>query len=385
MKRYLGLGIETLESRRLLSISAVPPAPEPNIPLVGPAIIGPGKDAGFTIHETAGVPFTAKVAFYPTPVLDPPFGYSASINWGDGTTTAGTWVYGSNRNDFGLVVSGSHAYMKAGTFAIKTQILYGPLPGSGIEAPTRILDTIASKAIVAARPVNSSGGVTITEPAGKKFTATLGSFNVIAPANNLQSTINWGDGTTSTGTLKSVGVIGIDVIKFNVTGTHMYAAPGTYPIHILVTRAPNLPSLAIPVIAAIDSTAVVTLPLAGTITGAYSIPPLANPDAGQTYLFNGSGTAGALGAVSATGSVRLPGFISSSQATGTLMLSNSLGSVTLQLTGPIEPGFGAFPKTLNYKISSGTGAYAGNQGSGKITVTLLKTNESTNQFKFVIG
>lgn len=377
--------VETLEHRRLLSVSVAPSLASAGALSSSVAASSPfGTDAGFTIHETAGVPFTAKVAFYPTPVLDPPLGYSAKINWGDGTTSAGQWVYGPNGNDFGLVVSGSHQYTKAGTFTIKTQIITSPIPGSPIHLPTTVVDTITSKAIVAARPANSTGGATITEPAGKQFTATVGNFNFPAPGGNMHASIKWGDGTTSVGTIKAVGATGIDVIKYAVVGTHTYKLPGTYPIHITVTRA-LVPTTTPFTVASINSTAKVTLPLAGKITGTYSIAPTTNPDIGKLYLFTGTGTAGALGAVSATGSVRTLGFIAGGHATGTLTLSNSHGSVTLTLTGPSQPGFSGLPASMTYQITSATGDYAGDTGSGSIAISLISPVASQKRFTFVIS
>ena len=379
--------IEHLESRTLLSnalLSSVAP-----IFLPGPIVAAPvaSTGTGFTLHLTAGVPYSGKVAFYPTPVLDPPLAYSGTIDWGDGTTTAATLAYGQNGNSFGLILSGSHAYAKAATYTIKTSVLVGPLPGSGMEFATRIVTTIKSKAIVAARPANSSGGVTINEVAGKKFTANVGSFMYIAPGTGLSATIGWGDGNTSAGTLTAAGVVGIDEIKYNVGGSHTYANPGIYPITVNVTHSFPMGGSAIQSVATIHSTAVVSLPLTGKITGTYTIPPLLNPEAGQTYIFNGSGTAGALGAVTATGSVHLPGFIASGKATGTLTLSNSLGSVTLTLTGPPQAGFGAFPSTLSFVITSATGAYANDSDTGTIKVTLQPSASASgpNTFKFVLS
>jgi hypothetical protein len=54
------------------------------------------------------------------------------------------------------------------------------------------------------------------------------------------------------------------------------------------------------------------------------------------------------------------------------------GSVTLKLTGPTEKGFGPFPTTLSYTITSGTGAFASASGSGSILVTL----SGVRKFKF---
>ena len=66
-----------------------------------------------------------------------------------------------------------------------------------------------------------------------------------------------------------------------------------------------------------------------------------------------TGKAGALGAVSASGSVTLPGFIVSGTAAGTLTLTTAGESAAgrarslLKLTGPTEKGFGPFPTTLS--------------------------------------
>src|SRR5262249_12143265 len=49
--------------------------------------------------------------------------------------------------------------------------------------------------------------------------------------SSLAATINWGDGTTSTGMLVTNGRGG-----FLVDGTHTYAVPGTYSVGITVTR-----------------------------------------------------------------------------------------------------------------------------------------------------
>lgn len=124
----------------------------------------------------------------------------------------------------------------------------------------------------------------------------------------------------------------------------------------------------------IQSTAVVTdktlLALAGTLTGAYSVgKPMA--DLGGVYHFTGTGNAGTLGAVTIVGNISLPGFIATGHASGMLTLTNALGSVTLQLSGPLEAGFGAFPATLVYLLKQGTGTYAGDVASGTISVTLV--------------
>jgi len=70
--------------------------------------------------------------------------------------------------------------------------------------------------------------------------------------------------------------------------------------------------------------------------------------------------------------VTIPFLATTAHATGTMTLTQTgpfanalLNSVTLALTGPDEPGGGPFPATLNFVITSGTGAFAGATGTGR--------------------
>ena len=82
---------------------------------------------------------------------------------------------------------------------------------------------------------DDDGGVTLTEPAGRVFTAVLGSFDYSSPvaspvAPRLVATIDWGDGRTSLGTVR----LGADG-DWDVVGTHEYLKPGDYTVHVVVT------------------------------------------------------------------------------------------------------------------------------------------------------
>ena len=68
------------------------------------------------------------------------------------------------------------------------------------------------------------------ETKGQAFATAVAAFvygNPGAPAGDFTATINWGDGTTSTGTIAANGYGG-----FNVVGKHAYAQAGTYTIHV---------------------------------------------------------------------------------------------------------------------------------------------------------
>jgi hypothetical protein len=146
-------------------------------------------------------------------------------------------------------------------------------------------------------------------------------------------------------------------------------------------------------VATLNDTAVVatnSLSLNGKITGTYSPAPV-NPVLGYTVVFNGTGTAGALGAVAAHGTIFVPVAVVLGHATGTLTLTSvgasaaDSGSVTLSLTGPAETGGGAtlVPTLMSYTISSGTGIYASATGSGTIGIK-LGVNGKGNAFTFTI-
>jgi hypothetical protein len=109
---------------------------------VVPVVTGP------QIHTIEGVEFQGEVGFYASPVLDPPLIYAATINWGDGITSAATLSYGAS-GKFGYIISGTHTYSKAGIYTVETTFVTTPLnPKSGL--PTTILEEIVDKAIVAA-------------------------------------------------------------------------------------------------------------------------------------------------------------------------------------------------------------------------------------------
>jgi hypothetical protein len=244
--------------------------------------------------------------------------------------------------------------------------------------------------------VPPASGLTFQEKPGVQFTADLGTFTTLAPGANLKATINWGDGTTSAGTIKADGVAGLDEIIFEVDGTHTYKTAGTFAITATVIKPGPVPTTIETLVATLNDTAIVSkgnISLNGKITGTYSPAPF-SPVLGATYVLNGTGTAGVLGAVSAHGTVFVPEAELSGHAAGTLTLTSlsaasaNAGSVTLTLTGPTQVGFGPFsiPSTFTYVITGGTGVYANATGSGTIAVTLGgKSNPTAFTFTLLSG
>jgi hypothetical protein len=114
--------------------------------------------------------------------------------------------------------------------------------------------------------------------------------------------------------------------------------------------------------------------LVGQITGTWSTV-LRVPDIGGEQSLSGSGAVRPLGDVQATGTLGTPGFIRQGRATAVLHLSNARGSIEIDLTGPIQPGFSPPPSSFTYKIQDGTGAYRRVSGHG--TATLVETQQQT--------
>jgi len=168
--------------------------------------------------EGAGAIFT--VATFTDPDLNrQATDYTASINWGDGTTSDG-WVDGSNGS---YTVSGDHAYLHPGSLPVQVTIT-DPAGGS---------TTVVETASIAEVALTATGGFQEGEVNGLSPTLTVAVFsdpNTYDAASSYTATINWGDGTAT-----ASGVIDGEDGQFRVTGAHAYTASGTYTVNVTIT------------------------------------------------------------------------------------------------------------------------------------------------------
>jgi FG-GAP-like repeat len=133
--------------------------------------------------------------------------FTASIDWGDGTTTTGT-VSGSNGS---FSVQGSHTYAAAGANTI-TVFMNDDFPDSAFAvATTTAVSGFGGQVVLNSNSVTE--GTALTSVTVATFSDTKANL----PASDYTATINWGDGTTTTGTVS--GSNG----SFTVTDTHTYA------------------------------------------------------------------------------------------------------------------------------------------------------------------
>jgi hypothetical protein len=103
------------------------------------------------------------------------------------------------------------------------------------------------------------------------------------------------------------------------------------------------------------------------VTGIWWLAPTV-PDTGIRQTLSGNGTVHPLGSVRAEGELQMPGFVRIGHAVGVITLEARGGSITLDLLGPPELGFGGAPGTFRFTVANGTGQYAGDFGSGTATL-----------------
>jgi hypothetical protein len=158
-------------------------------------------------------------------------GITGTINWGDGTvqTVAPTAPSGQCECRANFEIRGSHVYDAPIPAGATIPITVTAKDDGGSTATDEGLT-----AAVADGALTAGGNVSLATPATVAFTSMVGSFTdeagAQASAADFAATINWGDGTTSTGTVTSSLFA-----TFRVSGSHTYATAGTKSITATVT------------------------------------------------------------------------------------------------------------------------------------------------------
>src|SRR5947208_2883051 len=146
---------------------------------------------GTTIAATEGAGFSGTVASFTD--ADPngtSSDYSDTIDWGDGTTTSGKIIANGTG---GFDVVGSQTYAEEGTYTLGVAIT--DVGGSS---------TTASSTATVADASLSASGTAFAATEGASFTGTVASFTDADPngtVTDYTASIDWGDGTTSSGTV----------------------------------------------------------------------------------------------------------------------------------------------------------------------------------------
>jgi len=80
-------------------------------------------------------------------------------------------------------------------------------------------------------------------------------------------------------------------------------------------------------------------------------------DLRQTFVLSGTADLAYLGHVAVSGSVQALGFVQQGHARGRLIFTNREGSVTIELTGPLQPGLSALPHSFHYRVVTANGDF----------------------------
>jgi Bacterial Ig-like domain (group 1) len=175
---------------------------------------------GTTVSGTEGASFSGTVATFTDPDTSATASeYAATIEWGDGSSSTGT-VSGS---DGSFAVSGEHTYADEGSYEIKVTI--SDVDNEGNKATAGSTANVADAALAAA-------GVSPAPVSPQSFSGAVASFtdaNTGSSIEDFTATIEWGDGSSSTGTVSGSGG------SYGVSGSHTYTGTGyfTITVHIV--------------------------------------------------------------------------------------------------------------------------------------------------------
>jgi hypothetical protein len=154
--------------------------------------------AGATLSAAEGSAVNAPVAsFTDSNSADTASQLSATIAWGDGTTSAGIVTGGAGV--FSVAPAAGHIYADEGSYATSIAIT---------NSADNVTTTLAGGATATEADVLTAGAApAIAATAGTAFNGTVATFTDSYTANtasDFAATINWGDGTSSAGTVTDV-------------------------------------------------------------------------------------------------------------------------------------------------------------------------------------
>ena len=159
--------------------------------------------------------------------ISPPSEFQATINWGDGSpSSAGTLTQASPGS---YVVSGTHTYTEEGSDAVSVTVTDPPLLQSAAGKTVATATSTSAPVVVGDAPLTPGPAVVIgPQQTNVAFTtsATFSDGNPAAPLSDfVNTTISWGDGTTSTtSSATNPVVITGSGGAFTVSGSHAYSA-----------------------------------------------------------------------------------------------------------------------------------------------------------------
>ena len=224
----------------------------------------PGIDVAATaISPSTSVPFSGQVAsFFVGTSVAPPANFTATVDWGDGTTDAGS-VSQPGGPGTAYVVSDGHTYGAAGPYTDTVTVTDTTAP-SGINSAS---DSATFNVVT--QPVSISPASIAPQVAGTAFSGEVATFTspvATAVPSDFTVSLDWGDGNTGAGTVTQPGGPGT---PFQVSGSNTYATSNDYVITVGVTYAGVTTDGSVPI--EVDA-AQSTVPCVGSCTGTVTTP-----------------------------------------------------------------------------------------------------------------
>lgn len=167
---------------------------------------------GQPVSATEGQSFEGTVATVSGDPDSAPSDYAVSIDWGDGSTSSGSIDASGN-------VTATHTYGEEGTYTATTAV-------TDIDSPSNTASD-RSTATIADAPLSVSGKTMNSLPSFSGPVASFTDANPTASASDFTATVNWGDGTSSDGTVTANTGGG-----FDVSGSHAYAQSDLYTVRV---------------------------------------------------------------------------------------------------------------------------------------------------------
>ncbi|HWB10108.1 MAG TPA: DUF4214 domain-containing protein [Pirellulales bacterium] len=174
---------------------------------------------GTTMTATEGTSFSGTVAtFFDANPAAAATDFVATINWGDGSSST---VSVSATAD-GFAVSGTHTYASSGSFPLVVTIRDAGGSRANATGTAQVSRTTAETINGVGLALNGAEFSPLTNVALATFTSS----NPGEPASGFTVTIQWGDGTSSS------GAVALSGNQYTITGSHTYGDEGSYAVKI---------------------------------------------------------------------------------------------------------------------------------------------------------
>jgi hypothetical protein len=235
---YSAVGVDTVDVTLTENAPGRATATSSTTAYVG-AVVTVGFIGSPDLITTEGTPFSGQIAtFRSSNLLDTTASYTATIDWGDGTTTPGT-ISGGNGSFFVSAPGFQHIYADEGAYDATVTVTRGAdHTSSTASGKITVLDADTLFAVIPVQAVDTSAGQPFNAVATFIDTPSISSpLSPLSPASDFTATIDWGDGTTSSG-IVSGGGSGFgsgQAETFTVSGSHTYTTADRHFFTVTLT------------------------------------------------------------------------------------------------------------------------------------------------------